>query len=216
MKERWPAIRAGLIAFVLLVHGVLALPVPSNVSDKAFDNAIAREELKSWSALLGDLGYPVEPEELGERVLELGKSLAGTKKAFLKPFRPFLRATGTGQAWGLFTYPNTTPNQLVVSVRGSPDEPWEPLYEALSEEHDWHESHFRYRRVRGVYDDNATRVRASYDNFVHWVAEEAFEDHPEAQQVRVHMVQRVSRAPGEEPDDTKKVRLVRVVTREAE
>lgn len=206
-------VRAALIALVLLVHGVCVLPVPANISPKAFDNATGREELRRWSGLLAHVGIEVEPKALGDGVLERGQVFADAKKAFLKPFRPVLRATGTGQAWGLFTYPVTHPNRLHISWRPSDDAPWILLYRALDPEYDWHEATFRYRRIRGVYDDNASKVRASYTNFCEWVARDVFAEIPEAQQIRVHMVQTVTRTPREKPDDLHKVRLVRVLDR---
>lgn len=213
MKARWPAIRAGLIAFVLLVHGVLVFPVPSNVPENSFDNRIAKVELARWSEIAASVGLELAPEQIGDGLITIGQAIAQKKKAVLKPFRPILRTTGTGQAWGLFTYPNTRPNQLVISMREETSAGWQPLYEALDEDLDWHEAHFRYRKVRGVYDDNASKVRASYDNFCHWVAREVFAEHPDAIQVRVHMVQTTTTTPGEEPDETRRVRLVRVVKR---
>jgi len=199
---------------VLVVHGTLAIPLPTKVSDNAFKGKYAQEELQRWSDILADVGVDIEPQDLGDRVIDFGQRFAGTKKAFLTPFRPVLRTTGTGQAWGLFTYPNVRPNRMHVSVREDQSSEWRPIYVALSEEYDWHEQHFRYRKVRGVYDDNAFKVRASYDNFCHWVAGDVFEEMPEVLQVRVHMVQTNTTLPGEELDDSEKVRLVRVMKRE--
>ena len=206
--------RALGIAIVLIVHGVCVTPIPANIPKNAFDNDIAREELTRWASLLGGLGYETEPVQLGRDLLELGGWFADKKKAFLKPFRPVLRTTGTGQAWGLFTYPNTRPVRLHVSYREADTDPWTLIYRALDDEYTWHEAHFRYRRVRGVFDDNATQVRPSYMNFCRWVAREVFDEHADAVQVRIHMHQTVATLPSAEPNDTQKVRLVRVIDRQ--
>ncbi|MCP4809377.1 MAG: hypothetical protein GY913_11635 [Proteobacteria bacterium] len=205
--------RALGIAIVLIVHSVCVLPIPSNVPDDSFDHPVAKEELARWGGILESLGYEIEPKQLGRDLLDVGQAIADKKKAFLTPFRPVLRTTGTGQAWGLFTYPNTRPNRMHISWRANSTDEWTLLYRALDPEYDWHESTFRYRRVRGVFDDNANQVRRSYSNFCDWVSRDVFEEMPEANEVRIHMVQTVVGLPHQEPDDEMKVRLVRVLKR---
>lgn len=209
----WPKIRAALLGLVLLWHGLMASPIPSRVDESSFKNPIARAELKRWTEILGRVGVETSPTELKVAVIEAGGGIAAAKKEALQPLRPAQRVLGIGQAWGLFTYPNTWPHTLTISIRSSERRPWETIYAALDPEHDWRKSTLVYRRIRGVYDDNASRTRASYDNFVEWIAGEAFEDFPEAEQVRVHMLRRHVKPPGEEPDPETTVRLSRVVRR---
>ncbi len=213
MSDHWPSIRATLIALVLLWHGLLASPIPSSVNAKTFDNPIAEAELQRWTQLLGQAGFETTPQQLEVLVIEHASGLAAGKKAALKPLRPIQRVLGIGQAWGLFTYPNTYPHQMVISIRDRPSEPWRTIYAALDPEHDWRKSHFVYRRIRGVYDDNASNTRPSYGNFVDWVATMAFEDFPEANEVRVHMIRRHVKPPGKVPDLETDIRLSRVVRR---
>ncbi len=213
MREHWPKIRAALLAVVLLWQGLLASPMPSNIDASSFDNPIAEAELVRWSELLAGLGWAVTPHELERGVIEHLGGVASAKKAALKPLKPLQRTLGIGQAWGLFTYPNTYPHQLIISVRGGSDQRWQTLYAALDPEHEWHKSTFVYRRIRGVYDDNASRTRPSYSHFVDWVAGMAFEELPEVNEVRVHMIRTHVKPPGETPDPETSIRLSRVVRR---
>lgn len=205
-----PRLRALLIGLVLLVNGFSNLPATA-VKEKDLKNPIARQELQSWSELLGHVGVERTPAQLREDAVRYGNGLAELKKRGMKPFRPAFRLTGTGQGWGLFTYPNTFPHTLHVDIDEGGS--WRTVYAALDPEADWMEGRFRFRRVRGVYDDNAWKARRSYENFVDWVAREAFEDFPEANQVSVYMIRRPAREVGQPSSPDLEKRLERTRTR---
>jgi len=204
-------LRALLIALLLIVCGISNLPF-SRVTARDLDNPIAKAELERWSEILESVGVERPPKRLKQDTLTWGNRLADTKRSAMKPFRPVLRVTQTGQAWGLFTYPNTLPHTLHVNILV--DGEWTPIYQAMDPEHDWMEARFRFRRVRGVYDDNAWQKRRSYENFVDWVAREALEDFEEAEAVQIYLVRSHARVPGEEFDPSEERRLVRKRTRE--
>jgi hypothetical protein len=202
-----PRLRAGLIAVVLLVGGVQNLPFTA-VSEKALKNPVAKAELESWQRLLSKVGIERTVPELRMDAVGWGNGLADAKGNTLKPLKPLFRLTGTGQAWGLFTYPNTYPHKMIIEIRV--DEAWVPVYRSLESEYDWKGGVFRFRRVRGVYDDNAWNTRQSYENFVNWVSRMAFEDFPRADAIQVYMERTRAREPNIETDTSLEVRLLRI------
>ncbi len=204
-------LRALLITLLLIVCGINNLPF-SRVTERDLRNPIAEAELLRWSEILGSLGVDRPPAQLRKDTMTWGNRLADAKRKAMKPFRPVLRVTQTGQAWGLFTYPNTLPHTLHVDVLI--DGEWSPIYQALHPEYDWMEARFRFRRVRGVYDDNAWQKRQSYENFVDWVAREALEDFEEAEAVSIYVVRSHAHVPGKDFDPSEERRLVRKRTRE--
>lgn len=210
--DRVPALRAALLAVVVFVHGVAASPLPpSPTTAKALSNPIAVEELDGWVKVLGGLGIQTTRPRLTELAIRSSEVTSELRDAVVKPFRPLLRITGTGQGWGLFTYPNTHPHRLVIEVER--DGEFQVVYRALDPEHDYLEPQLTFRRVRGVYDDNASKVRPSYESFARWVARQAFEDWPDATRVRVKMIRTHVVTPGQAADPKAETRLVRVVKR---
>jgi hypothetical protein len=211
-SDRVPSLRAALLAVVVFVHGVAASPLPpSPTTPKAMANPIAVEELNGWVTLLGELGVKTTRAELTDLAIESSTVTSELRTAVIKPFRPLLRITGTGQGWGLFTYPNTHPHRLVIEVER--DGKFEVVYRALDPDHTYLEPQLTFRRVRGVYDDNASKVRPSYESFARWVARHAFEDWPDATRVRVKMIRTHVVTPGQAADPIAETRLVRVVKR---
>lgn len=207
-----PNVRAALLAAVIAVHGVAAAPLPSGVSANDFKNPIARDEMQRWSEILASIGVSASPEALSQRALAVGKESSELRKTLLKPFGPLMRVTGTGQGWGLFTYPNSYPHRMEIEILQ--DGQWVCIFRALDPSCDWMEAHLTYRRIRGVYDDNATSTRSSYTNFVRWIAKRAFEDFPAAESVRVRMIRSHVVLPGQPKDPKTTVRLLRTVRRD--
>lgn len=211
MLERRDHLRAALIAVVLLVHGIAASPLPRSVKRSQFESAIAKEELDRWVAILGAVGVTLTREELAERSFARGQQLVKLRTFLLGPVRPWLRVSGTGQSWGLFTYPDAWPHQLVVEIRvGSA---WRTVYAGLDDEADWNREMLAYRRVRGVYDGNTYKPTKVYENFARWIGGRALADFPEAEEARVKFIRYHTRAPGQEPDPERTEKLVRVVGR---
>jgi hypothetical protein len=210
--DRVPTLRAALLAVVVFVHGVAASPLPpSPTTAKALANPIAVEELDGWVRLLGGLGVTTNRAQLTELAVRSSVVTSELRGLVTKPFRPLMRITGTGQGWGLFTYPNTHPHRLVIEVERGGE--FQVVYRALDPEHRYLEPQLTFRRVRGVYDDNASKVRPSYESFARWVARRAFADWPDATRVRVKMIRTHVVTPGQKPDPKSEVRLVRVVKR---
>lgn len=211
----WPVLRAVLIAMVLLVHGTKALPWP-DVRERDLDYGVAQDELDRWSGLLGDLGLTIPPQELAARVISVGRASSAAQRLLHGPFRPLLRVTGTGQAWGLFAYPDPYAGRLVVSAReagadGRPG-PWQERYRAPREGQPWLVDRLENRRIRGIYDDNGDRPKPGgfYDPFCDWVAVEVMARQPQVVEVEVRLDLVTNRVPGDRraavPDKRRHVR----------
>ncbi|MCB9761720.1 MAG: hypothetical protein H6739_17890 [Alphaproteobacteria bacterium] len=205
-------VRAAVLAFVVLVHGMAASPIPNSVSKAHFRNPIAEEEMARWVSILGRVGIRTTDEELIAWLVDVGSSTAEVRKVVMQPFRPILRVTGTGQGWGLFTYPNSYPHRMEIEGRAGTT--WRTLFRALDPEHAWMNDKLVFRRVRGVYDDNAFKTRQSYDNFVRWVAGEAFTEFEDLDEIRVKMIRSHVVLPGKPHDPETTTRLVRTLTRQ--
>lgn len=212
----WPSVRAGLIGLVLAVHACAATPTPRRIKPEDARTATAQEEIRLWLETFAGVGVQLTSEQLLELVNEVGGTCADLKKGIMAPFYPLLRLTGTGQSWALFAYPDRYPNRLVVEIR-EPGGEWEPVFRGADPEHAFLEPQIAFRRVRGVYDTAAARGSPGrvYDRFVDWVARETFAAWPDADDVRVKMVQFHVDLPYEPTDqEPEKTRLVRLRSRE--
>lgn len=205
-------LRAILIALALLVNGIAASPLPKSVKRSQFTSEVGVEELDRWVGILGGVGVTVTRKDLGEQLYTVGKFFTDLRRSLLGPFGTWFRTTGTGQGWGLFTYPDSYPHQLVIEVRKAGGD-WRPVYAALDPDATWRRSTFVYRRVRGVYDGNTQKPGASYDNFVARVGEQALAEFPDEAEVRVGFIRTHSTMPNVKPDPERLPAFRRVVTR---
>lgn len=182
----WPAVRAALIAGVLLVYGTIGGPWP-DLSRSDLRYAVAQEELARWSGLLTEAGWELAPDELGERVLAVGQVSRELQDRLYGPIRPFLRQTGTGQAWGLFAYPETVSGRLVIGARQRGELDFRTLYRAPGQGEDWLVDLVEYRRVRGIYDDKGDRPKAGFiwGRLSSYLAARIMVVHPEVEEVEL-------------------------------
>jgi len=170
------------------------------------------EEVRRWTSALNSIGIGVSEEGLMNFSYKAGEIASNSRSTLLKPFRPLFRTTGTGQGWGLFTHPDRFPDHLEIYGKG--ENGWQMIYQAFDEEHDFLAEQIAYRRIRGIWDGSANKPKASYNNFVDWVAREAFESDPGLQSIRVQFRRSRTVTPGQAPVDLNKVRQRRVRHRE--
>jgi hypothetical protein len=192
-------LRGALLLAVVLVHGVAASPLPRQVLRSQYETPLAREEVTRWRKTLLGAGVSLTETQLVDASFAVGSSLAGVRRALLGPFGELFRLTGTGQGWGLFTYPDTFPHQLHVWTREGAEAPWEVRYAGLDPEHAWDRDVLAFRRVRGIYDGQTTRPGTSWQRFAAWEARRALEAFPSATHARVGFLRRHTYAPGEAP-----------------
>ncbi len=183
----WPLLRGLLILFVIVVHGLDALPLPE-LREQHLRTKVAQEELRRWTSLLQGVGLDVSQEEIAAFSLSVGGGAIRFRKAVMGPFRPVKRWTGTGQSWGLFAFPDPYPGRLVLSGRPADGE-WVEVYRAPAEGDGWLLDQLLYRRVRGVWDDAGDRSKPGtvFNRFADWAAGRLFEDHPEWSEVSIRV-----------------------------
>lgn len=210
-RGAWPRLRALLVTLALLLHASLAAPWP-DLDRRDLGYEVAQDELRRWSGRLAGLGLQASPAELQALALRLGRASDAAQDALHGPFRPFLRVTGTGQAWGLFAYPDPYAGRLVVSGRTGAG-PWATLYRAPGEGEAWLVALLQNRKVRGVYDDKGDRPKpgAVYERFCTWLAGRVFARHPAVDGVEIRLDLVTIRVPGDPrppvPDRRRHVRL---------
>ncbi len=183
----WPAVRALLISVVLVGQWVDALPLPE-LRARDLEHPIAQDEVTRWTTLLNDLGVSLTEEELVAQALVVGEAATRFRRASMAPLRPIKKLTGTGQSWGLFAYPDPYAGRLVIEAREKKGE-WQVLFSAPGSGRDELGRLLRYRRVRGIYDDNGDRPKPGslYNRFADWVAWDIFERRPEIDAVQVRL-----------------------------
>jgi len=201
-------IRAGLITVVVMIHGFVAAPLPRSISAHDMRGDVAAEELDRWSEILGSVGIEATPDEVADLALKTGRVIVKWRNAIVTPIRPALRLTGTGQGWGLFTYPDTRPRRLIMRGRTANGD-WQLLYRTLDTEHDWNAELWRHRRLRAPTDtlSRKTRPGGVYKNFVDYAAARAFEDFPELQAFQVSFERSHSTRPGRKSAPTTTVHV---------
>jgi hypothetical protein len=187
MAERWPAIRAGLIALVLVVEWVDAVPLPE-LRPRDLVHPVAQAELDRWVSMLASVGIVRTRDEVAEVGLAVGEVAIGFRKGALAPFKPLKRITGTGQAWGLFAYPDPASGRLVIRGRGEGEE-WELLAKLPGEGDPAQVRRLQYRRLRGVWDDAGDRPNPGklHTRFVNWIASDMLTRRPDLDQIEVRI-----------------------------
>lgn len=192
----WDDARAAILLVVIGVHGFAAAPLAHHARSRDLRQPLVRDEFSRLQAALATVGVHVEVEDLAEGAYALSVFESDLRRAGLAPFRSVLRLTGTGQAWGLFTYPDRFPHRLWVRGRAEGGA-WTPLYVSLDPDADFNEEKFVYRRIRGIYDNNSDRQGPTWDAFCTWAAREVFAAYPEIDEVEVSFQRIYTHEPGE-------------------
>lgn len=207
--SRWPVVRATLITVVLFLQLLDAIPLPE-LRPQHLKHPIAKAEVKRWSGLLSRAGVSVSEEELTAVGLSVGQASGHFRSAVLAPWRPFRTFTGTGQAWGLFAFPETAAGRLVIEKLAGEERT--VLFRAPDAMDPRLNDLLHYRRVRGIYDDAGDRPkpRVLYERFAAWLADEVMRAHPDATAVEIRLDRHLIVFPADgvsPPDERRHVRL---------
>ena len=108
-------VRAALLAIVIAIQLVLAIPSTERITEGSLRRPEAREELDRWMALLDTIGIDWTREEVSTGLIRVNDTVKGAHSTLVKPIRPVKRYLGFNQAWALFASPDTHPNLLVIS-----------------------------------------------------------------------------------------------------
>jgi hypothetical protein len=188
-------LRALLVALVLVVQAIMALPTPDPITDRLAKDPAARQQIADWTRAIHAAGIDWSEDEVLARARAVTGALRSTQRALLVPFRPAIRILGLDPEWALFAFPQTHPYQVEVAGRSSAGGPWTVLY--LPHRAGFLADQLEYRRVRGVLLPRRGRP-PSWDGVVDWIAEETFRRRPEIVEVRVRAIRTRTALPGEE------------------
>ena len=214
-RSRWEHARAGVIALVLLAHGIYALPLPPGVSERRVAEAPFQRDLDPWLHLFALLHLPVDRPALQTFVVRSSSALHTLHTTLKAPFAPAMDLVGANQAWALFAATTVTPDRLEVAIRRGGSRKWEVVLRRLDPCCTWREPMLEYRRIRGVWDGMREAPRAGYKGLTKWIAARAFDDFPDATEVRVRLVRRTLSLPGDPPIDDVSFKHERVHHRSA-
>lgn len=196
-------LRAIFILFHLAAIGSLCIPAPvGGLSERSYNNANIQAIFREYSVALNRVGLRVTRKELQDTAWAAGQWLVDVRKAALQPFVPYHRATGTQQGWRMFGYVNRTPARVEVRLQRVADGPWEPLYFARSDAHDWRRRQLDQERFRALLNSAShRRSKKRYERAVDWLADRAAEDFPEAHALAAQMVYQ----PAPPPEDLREL-----------
>ena len=181
----WPRIRAGLIAVVLLMSTLEAVPMPS-MKRRHLRRQMAGEELTRWSRILDSVGIEATESEIVDFGVAVSQRAQGSRWKVIRPWRLLERKLKMGQAWGMFAYTDNHPGRLIVE--GSVDgKAWETLFRAPQSDRSRLTRTLQNRRVRGIYDDAGDRPNPGklYGRWVDWLARRIFAERPALNHLRV-------------------------------
>lgn len=201
-------VRAAILAGVLLVHGVVALPIGPKITDESIASERGRRQFEAWHALVAPLG--IDQETFARWLVDGSSALVDVDRALTAPARPVFRVTGTGQAWALFASEDRDPHRLVVRVRRGEQAPWETIFRQLDPLHDhpWLGARIGFRRHRGLWDGQGKYASKPYRLFGRSLAEAIFAQDPGVSHVEVHLERSCVFAPGERPCEQTEVEIV--------
>jgi hypothetical protein len=193
----WPIARAGIIACVLVVEVVSAVP-----GRRLSSQHLATPEGEHIVALTQDVLSLVHVERSREAIklglIAVAARLLDVRDAVLRPFHGVLNELGSHQNWGLFQLSSRECFRIWVEARSGGGD-WTIVYRPHAEDRfelaDW----LRYRRLRGIYNPRIlSGVSEQYDGLVDWLARRIFAADPACTQVRVRM-ERMDRGTPEQP-----------------
>jgi len=193
----WKHVRGVLVALHLFVVTFMALPSASGgMNRRAWADPTVQTEFAAWSARLRSYGVDVTPPELEETMWSFATSYEGVRNAVLKPFRPYLRITGTSQSWKMFVAPHRFPSRMEIDIdRGAG---FETVFVERSGTYDWMRTWFDHDRMRSVvFRYGWPHYGAARKEFANWVAERAAQDFPGATRVRVSFLSYRTPSPDE-------------------
>lgn len=196
-RPAWAHVRAAILAVVVLVHGIKVAPLPHKVHPHELKDPVAKEEVARWSERLSSLGYTIEPDELGERVVDVTDGISRVHRGLTAPFRPIMRWTGTNQGWALFANPDTHPSRFRIDGIDAAGER-RILFQNGDPEHTWMLPQLKHRRIRPIFDAAPVRRRpnAPYRRLGAWLWERAQEDHPDLVAIELVMLETHPVPPG--------------------
>jgi hypothetical protein len=196
--DRWPKIRAAIIAYFVLFNLIAAIPTPGHISRETLERPINQAELRRWVSLFESVGIDTDPQRLGDWYLGFAASIERTRWWIVRPIDWWMSLTQTWQGWRLFGMPDERPYALKVAVRRGGEQ--EVLYQSGVADRRWKASLFEYRRVRALYNPGNSGPPSTYAGFGSRISEQIFAEMPDVDLVVISLLQSHTTLPGEPPD----------------
>jgi hypothetical protein len=201
-----PHLRALFVALHLALVTFTAMPsVGGGMNRQAWKQPTVQGEFRAWSERLGGWGLDLPPDELEERAWTFAVAYEKGRGRVLDPFRWYFEVCGVWQSWKMFVAPHRFPARLEIEIRRAPADgaaarggPWEVVYAARSDEHEWMREWLDHDRFRAaVFRYAWDHYKVTRRQFADWVAKRATVDFPDASQVRVSFVRYRTASPEE-------------------
>jgi hypothetical protein len=196
--DRWPQIRAAIIAYVVVFNVLAAIPTPGNITQETLDRPINRAELTRWVRLFRSVGIDTDEKSLGDWYLGFAKSMENARAWVVKPIDPWMQFTQTWQGWRLFGMPDERPYALKIAVLRKGES--EVIYQSGDWDKRWNASLLEYRRVRALYNPGGSGPPNTYTGFGARISDQIFEEMPDVDRVTISHLQSHTTLPGEPPD----------------
>ncbi len=208
---QWGALRGLVIALVLLAHCTQAIPVPSMPDEEDVAAGDWRaSDLELWHGWTTRV-VPIDKATFDQVLLSYFTAVAQLGRTVRAPALPVFKFAKINQQWGLFARVTTAPDALAIEIRENGT--WRLVEQRLHPTAGWHDEQFRYRRLRGIWDLRKEPA-GHYKNFTKWVARMAFAEFPEADRVKIYLVNRQVPSPWEPEDPEREIKYLRSHKRE--
>lgn len=179
----WPHLRALFVVGHLTAILLASLPAPEGGMNRAlWKEPTARAEFEIWAKRLH-----VTVDELQDQLWKVASWWMDLRAVWMAPVRPYLGAVGAHQAWRMFAGANRFPTKLHFRIRdaGAPADAWRSVYERDNPELRWRAEIWEHERFRNGFDRFGwPHYRAFLEEACGWVSQRAFEDFPQAAEVR--------------------------------
>jgi len=175
-----------LVAYAALCL-VFTLPGGSRLANRqVWDSPHNRDQFSHWASTLQKFGVNVSGATLKQWLWGFTRRYVRAHSQLLRPVRWLPEQLGFGQSWRMFSNPQTTPSRLWVELdEGSG---FEPIYVSRSTQHTWRQGFFEHHRIRKLLGRIGRGGRdGAYNSLAGWVAKRAFDEHPQAQTVRLRI-----------------------------
>ena len=196
-RQGWPHVRALLVLAHLLAILAVAVPAPAGgMRRTAWKAPTVQAELPAWATRFRSAGVEVSDAEFEDRLWRFASRYMDVRGGLLDPLRPYYRYAGTSQSWRMFVAPHRHPSRLEVAVKQGAD--WEVVYLQARPGADWMQPVLEHDRTRSVLFRYAWKsFRGSYKKLARWLAVRAFQDFPDATEVRVRWLKQQTPSPRE-------------------
>lgn len=190
---RWPVstrrakVRSAVIAVLVLLNALAALPTPGEPSPERLQRPFEREELARWVGLFRGLGFDTDTERLGQGYLTFSRWVVEARAVVLAPIEGWMALTQTHQGWRLFGTPDRSVSALRVSVQVAGRD--EVLYESGSSDRRWNAAFLEYRRIRAEYNPSRRGPPPTYAAFGKRLSDEIFASMPNVSRVSIALVE---------------------------